>query len=175
MSKTIRLGTIGGIPILARPVTLVGFLLLWLVLAGLGVLWLKFDLGTALVAGLIATLLHLVADLVHSLGHAWAAARTGYPMSAILFLGVLAATLYPKDEPALPGRIHVQRALGGPLASLILSVIAGLIALAARDLGGAVGWVTLFWFVENLFVFTLQVFIPLGFNDGSTLLKWWGK
>ena len=29
----------------------------------------------------------------------------------------------------------------------------------------------MFALFENLFVYTLQVFIPLGFNDGSTILR----
>ncbi len=33
----------------------------------------------------------------------------------------------------------------------------------------------LFGFFENLFVMTLQAFLPLGFNDGATLWKWMPK
>jgi hypothetical protein len=35
--------------------------------------------------------------------------------------------------------------------------------------------VSAFFFLENLFVFTLAAFLPLGFTDGSTLLEWRGK
>jgi hypothetical protein len=37
------------------------------------------------------------------------------------------------------------------------------------------GWVGTFFFLDNLLIFTLGVFVPLGFTDGSTLLRWWGK
>jgi hypothetical protein len=36
-------------------------------------------------------------------------------------------------------------------------------------------WVALFFFLDNLLVLTLGAFVPLGFTDGSTLLRWWGK
>ncbi|MCW5850973.1 MAG: hypothetical protein KIT87_12940 [Anaerolineae bacterium] len=175
MKTTYRLGTIGDLLILAKQSVLVGFVLVWAVLIGVGLLIARLDPMTAILAGLAATLLHWVSDIFHHLGHAWAARRAGHPMSGILLYGVLGQSLYPKDEPPLPGRIHVQRALGGPLASLLMSVVAGLVVLALRPVGGAATWVALFWFVENLFVFTLQVFLPLGFNDGATLLKYWGQ
>jgi hypothetical protein len=38
--------------------------------------------------------------------------------------------------------------------------------------GGTLWWLALFFFLENFVVFTLEVFLPLGFNDGSTLLYW---
>ena len=37
---------------------------------------------------------------------------------------------------------------------------------------GHLAGLAIFLFVENLLVFTLQAFIPLGFNDGSTLWHW---
>jgi hypothetical protein len=39
-----------------------------------------------------------------------------------------------------------------------------------------VAWLlALFFTLENLLVFTAQVFVPLGFNDGSTILYWWRR
>jgi hypothetical protein len=29
--------------------------------------------------------------------------------------------------------------------------------------------------LDNLFFYTLQVFVPLGFNDGQALWDWWRK
>ena len=44
-----------------------------------------------------------------------------------------------------------------------------------RPLGGVAWLVALFFALENLFVFTLQAALPLGFNDGATLLYWWRR
>ena len=49
--------------------------------------------------------------------------------------------------------------------------IAGLLLLLLQD-SGPVAWVLGLWFAENLLLFTGQVLIPLGFNDGSTILYW---
>ena len=89
------------------------------------------------------------------------------------FLGVLSSSVYSRDEPELPPAVHIQRALGGPLASLAIGLVAGALALALRSSGGLAWWLALFVGVENIVVFGLQVFVPLGFNDASTVLHWW--
>ena len=169
---TYRLGSIGGLQLSLLPSAIVGSLALWALLSAAGIWLLGLSAGAALLGGLIAVLLHWFSEIVHHFGHAWAARRTGYPMTGISLWGVLGSSVYPQDEPPLPAMVHIRRALGGPIASLLLTVVASLIALALRPVGGLLGWVALFFFLENLFVFTLQVFIPLSFNDGGTLLYW---
>jgi hypothetical protein len=58
-----------------------------------------------------------------------------------------------------------------------MSVIAAIIFLVINTSrsGGTLWWLALFFFLENFIVFTLQVFVPLGFNDASTLLYWMRK
>jgi hypothetical protein len=96
-------------------------------------------------------------------------------MIGIRLWWLLSASVYPSDEGSLSAAVHIQRALGGPVASLLLTVIAAMIALALRPLDGVYWWVALFFFLDNLLVFTLGAFVPLAFTDGSTLLYWWGK
>jgi hypothetical protein len=174
-----KLGRLANLDITATFSALVGTLILWGILSAIAFLVLKLPAGTAIIGGLAATILHQIAELWHQLGHAWAARRTGYPMTGIRFgfLGVLSSALYPPDEPALPPDVHIRRALGGPLASLVMSVIAAIIFLVINTSrsGGTLWWLALFFFLENFIVFTLQVFVPLGFNDASTLLYWMRK
>lgn len=169
---TYALGSLGGLRLSLMPSAVAGSLALWALLSAAGFWMLGLPAGAALVGGFAALLLHWISDIVHHSGHAWAARRTGYPMTGIRLWGVLGSSVYPADEPQLPAAVHIRRALGGPIASLLLTGLAGLIAMALRPAGGAVWWVALFFFLENLFVFTLQVFIPLSFNDGGTLLYW---
>lgn len=148
-------------------------------------LWLIFTLASwrllsltiieALIAGAAATFLHWLSEFLHQMGHALAARRVGYPMQRIRMWYVLAAGLYPKDEPALPAEIHIKRAVGGPAASLVLSVIGLLLVGVTRPFGETLYYLALFFTLENFFVFFIGALIPLGFNDGSTLLTWWPK
>jgi hypothetical protein len=167
----ISLGRLAGLRLSARPSAFVGLAGLWAALSGVAVAALDLPLAPAVGAGLAATALHLASGLAHHLGHAWFARRAGHPMSGIQLWAVLARSVYPADEPDLPPATHIRRALGGPFASLLVTLAAGAATLLLP--AGTARWVSLFWFLDNLFVFTLQVFLPLGFNDASTILRWW--
>ena len=172
-----RLGRVAGLDLTATPLAIAGSILLWVLLSGIAIAVLHMSVGEAIVGGLIAVVLHWVSDIVHHLGHAWAARRTGYPMSGIRLgaLGLLGTSVYPPHEPALPAAIHIRRAWGGPVGSLLFSLVAAVAALIVRNVSSMLWWVGVFFFLDNLFVFTLGAFLPLGFTDGSTLLHWWGK
>ena len=152
-----------------------GNVVLFLILLGAGRFWLGLTIGQALAGGAAALVLHWLGDLGHHLGHAWAARRTGHPMIGIRFWGFLSTSVYPDDEGALPAQVHMRRALGGPLMSLALGLAAGLLAAALFPLGGLPRYLSLFAALENLLMYGLGAFLPVGFTDGSTLLHWRGK
>jgi hypothetical protein len=175
MVGEIRLGRIGNLALSAMPSALVGIIVVWVVLSAFGAIVLGVELPKAILGGLIAALLQLASEITHQLGHAWAARQTGYPMTGIRLWGVLSTSVYPSNEPALPAATHIRRALGGPMTSLLVSVLAGIFLFALRDRAGVARWIALFFFLDNLLVFTLGAFLPLGFTDGSTLLHWLGR
>ena len=157
----------------AAPSAVGGALLLTAVFGFVGRRVFRLPPGTALAGGALAAALHFVSELWHQGGHARAAARTGYPMSGVRLWGVLGTSLYPPDEPALSGELHVARALGGPRASVWFAAVGGLLALATWPIGGVAFMVSTLFALENLFVFTLGAFLPLPFmeTDGTTLLR----
>lgn len=173
--KTLHLGRLFGLNIAIHPTTWPAFAVLWLVLALAGYYGLGLSGGEAALAGLACTLLHFFGELWHNFGHAVAARRTGYPMSGVLFWTALAASRYPKDEPELSARIHITRALGGPLSSGLLALVLGLLVPVFSGLPAAPRMAAVFFFIDNLLVLTIGALIPLGFNDGGTLVRWWGK
>jgi hypothetical protein len=124
---------------------------------------------------LLAMALHWISDAIHNYGHYLAAKGTGYPMIGLRFWFLLGTCIYPKDEPALPKAIHVRRALGGPLASTVLAIILGLLTYALSSQGGILWYVLVLSLIENVMIFSLGAFLPLGFTDGSTLLSLRGK
>ncbi len=165
------LGALFNLRLTFRPSAVLGALGLWATFSLGAATLLNFPLTQALVFGLLAMLAHWLSEFWHQLGHAWAARRVGHPMIGVQFWGVLSRSLYPPAEPALPARIHIQRALGGPLASALLTAITGAIAYTLWPAQGLLDWLAAFTFVENLLVFTLQVILPLGFNDGTTIWR----
>jgi hypothetical protein len=172
MTGEIKLGRLAGLQLSALPSAVISAIGLWTLLTMLAAVIIPLPIGAAIFGGLIAAVLHYVSDALHQLGHAFAAKRVGYPMTGIRFWFVLSTALYPPDEPALPGRIHIQRALGGPIVSVLIGVIAGVIAAMTTSV---IGWMGAFVAFDNLLVLGLGAFLPLGFTDGSTILTWWGK
>ena len=169
------LGTLAGLRLTATRSALIGSIALGVIVIGVMAALFNIPIGSALLGGMIVVILHWFSEFVHHVGHAWAARRAGYPMIGIRCgtLGVFATSLYPPDEPPLPAQIHIRRALGGPIFSAWLSAAAFLVILmTARGADAMWEFVLWFFFLENLIVMTLQVFIPLGFNDGATIWRW---
>jgi hypothetical protein len=175
--KEYKLGKVADLSLSAEPLAIVGSIVLLVLLSGVAIGVLHLPVGQAIAGSLLAVLLHWVSDIVHHMCHAWAARRTGYPMIGIRLgmFAFLGSSLYPPDEPALPAAIHIRRALGGPIGSLLLTLAAAVTALVLLPVGGVLFWVALFFFLDNLGVFVIGSLTPMGFNDGSTLLHWWGK
>lgn len=162
-------------------------IVVWAIFTVLTLVLFQFPIGLALLTGFFSMVMYWLSELVHQIGHALAARGTGYPMSGITFGelgGFIGASRYPKDEPPLPPMIHIRRALGGPIASAVVTMVALIIwRLASGSLppvqNDPPGWgaltiaVTIYTFVMNLFIYTLQVFIPLSFNDGGTIWRAW--
>ncbi len=172
LSRIYPLGKIAGLKVSARQSAPLALLTLWILLAALGIWLIRLPVLGAALGGLAAAILHLLATFGHQLGHSVSARMTGFPMSGVLFWGPFSTSIYPPKEKKLPASIHIQRALGGPVASALLALVAGILLLALRAGGGTAFWVALFFFLDNLLVYTLGSFLPLGFTDGSTLLYW---
>jgi hypothetical protein len=168
-----RLGTIGGVKITTRPSAIIASIALWAIATEVATAFFHASLAAGILQGLIVTLLHWLSDLLHQAGHAIAARSTGYPMSGLRLWLLLSSSLYPLDEPELPARIHVRRALGGPIMSLMVTIIAGLIAWLMSAAGSSYTWIAVFAFLDNLLIFTLGAFVPLNFTDGGALLRLW--
>jgi len=168
--KSTQLGKLFGLQISFIPLLFAGIAFIWLTLSLVGFLVLDIHFGESILLGFMGMLLHYVSELIHCLGHAVAAKSTGYPMTGIRFglLGIFAQTMYPKDEPELPSATHIRRALGGPIINFIFAIILFVILPLWQ---GNWYWLGLFIFLDNLFIYALQVFLPVGFNDGSTILR----
>lgn len=175
MQSNIEFGRVAGLRLSAENSVIAGFMVLWSLVFIFALTVLERSSIEAIIGGLICTMLHYGLEIGHQLGHAVAARLVGWPMSGLHFFLVLARSVYPDDEPALPGRIHIQRALGGPIASLLLSIPLGLLAAALQPWHTTPGWIAAFAFLDCLLFFGIGSLLPLGITDGSTLLRWWGK
>lgn len=169
-TKKYHIGTVAGLVITGDTSAIIGSLFLYVVLVAVGTVLLDLSIGTAFLLAIIATLFHLLVSYLHHLGHSLAARRTGYPMRGLHYHTLLARSIYPKDEPELAPRIHIQRALGGPLMSVGVAVISLGLVLLAKD--SFMYYPLVFFAFDSFFIYTLGALTPLGFTDGSTILYW---
>jgi hypothetical protein len=168
----VRIGRVADLEVSFAPSALAGSAALWAAFAAIGVVVFRAGVVEAVVGGLLMTLLHWVSELFHNLGHASAARRVGHPMIGVQFYLVLGLSQYPADEASLTPQQHMRRALGGPAGSALVTLAAALIAVLMVIAHAPLGWVAVLLFLDNLLVFTLGAFLPLGFSDGSTLIYW---
>lgn len=166
------LGRIAGLNLAFSTSVAAGMFLMWVLFAGAGHYLLHAAFGAALLGGFIASVLHVCSEVVHQLGHAGAARATGYPMTGIRLWWMLGTSMYPADEPPLDAAVHIRRALGGPSASALLTLVALVLWQVLQVTTPEWSWVGLVFLVDNLLFFTMGSFLPLGFTDGSTLLRW---
>ncbi|MDX1599938.1 MAG: hypothetical protein R3191_00330 [Anaerolineales bacterium] len=173
MANKTRLGSIGGVQIIAERSVIFPSLVLWA--SALIVLWVALDLRLlpALGWATAALAVHWTSIFVHHFGHAAAARLSGHPMQALILTGPLGRDQYPEDEPELPVRVHAARALGGPIASLTAGGAVALWLLSADAANLTLRIVVGFGAAESLLVLGVGVFLPLGYTDGSTLLNLW--
>lgn len=174
-NRTYRLGRLLGLTITADTSAFLAALVFWAVIAVIGKNSLGLTGPDVVVGGGLLVLLHYGSGLVHQLGHAIAAAQTRHEMTGIHFWLLLTRSIYPANEPPLPGRVHIQRAKGGPTASAIASAVLAVLTLLLIPVGGLVLEIVAFIFLDNLLFFTLGSFLPFSFTDGGTFKEWRGK
>jgi hypothetical protein len=184
--RSFSLGTLWGLRTSITTVGLISYLGLWVVAAVLGRWLVRLPLGTAVLAGLLSALMFFLSEWLHQFGHALAAWGVGHPMVGIHFFNLFSASQYPADEPPLPPRTHVTRALGGFWINTIIGLLLLPVALHLWPRGGEilptpvslVAWLAGFGMFTNLLALGLGALIPLkipggGLNDGATLLHYW--
>jgi hypothetical protein len=153
----------------------IGSLLLGGIFFAVALWWLRVDAATAALLALGCVTAHWLLDLAHNAGHAIAAQRTGYPMIGVLlgeklFFG---RSLYPANEPPLHARVHITRALGGPILSTVLGIALVALTAVVWPTAGPWKWVLAWAAFQSFAIFGPGAFVPISFTDGGTLLKWW--
>jgi Zn-dependent protease len=128
MQKNWQIGSLFGIPLFLDP--------LWFVVFGLatlnfGVAYQQWGNVTAWSAGLVMALLLFTSVLLHELGHSLVAQSQGIKVNSItlFFFGGITAI---EEESKTPGKAF-QVAIAGPLVSIVLFLLLGLVSNVIPD------------------------------------------
>ena len=138
----------------------------WMLVVGLLASFLFAD-GNVLerfVTGLAYGVAIGVSVVCHQIGQLVAGRLTGRPLSGVVFTATFPFQLYPPEEEQ-PSKVHLMRALGGPMANLGL----GWLALILYMFGARHGFVGFLALVNMLYA--LAAMIPLPTFDGGVVLR----
>lgn len=123
-------------------------------------------------SALVFMLAGLAANAVHAAGHIVSGRLAGSPMDVLLVTATRDANLYHGDQSGIASRTHVARAIGGPVANLVLAALAFAVAPGAG--AGALGDVVARLASVNL-GFGLGGFVPLPSVDGEVIWREVGR
>jgi hypothetical protein len=109
-----------------------------------------------------------VASTVHALGHIIGGKLVGSAMDELLLTATRDVTHYHGDQAAYPGAVHCGRALGGPLANLL---VAGVCAAWLARLSAGTGLDLVAALVAVNRFFGIGGFLPLPSVDGIVIWR----
>jgi len=167
----LKLGQFAGLDVTAAPSAVAGTVVAWVAFGAIG--WAVFHAGAleSVAGGFGLALLYWLSELVHQTGHSISARAVGKPMTGVRLYILVGMSIYPTDEGEVTPQQDLRRAVGGPLMSLCVTI--GLVVITAVlivfGLPGA--WLLTVLTLANLLVFTLGALLPLGFNDGSSIIS----
>jgi hypothetical protein len=122
------------------------------------------------VAGIMAGVAIILTTALHEIGHILSARWVGAPVDELCIAAVRPLTLYEdKHEPSR--RVHLGRALGGPVINLFLALLAGAVwQMIASDLPQPYVTGLGAFFLANL-LYGLGAFMPLPSVDGEVIWR----
>jgi hypothetical protein len=176
----IRLVRVAGMQVDLAPGFYVATVILLAFFIVLGIALFHRGPANAIFGAFVLVLLHWLSETWHNFGHHTAARWTGFPMDGVRLgstegMGLFGTSIYPEHEGDLSAAVHLRRAMGGPASNALLAAVGALATMVLGLTGSHFSWVGIVFTLENFLVFGLGNFIPLGFNDGSTLLHWWRR
>lgn len=127
------------------------------------------DAAVYIAMGTVAMLLFFLSILLHEMGHSLVSQRNGIPVPSItlLFIGGIAEISREPDDP----RTELKIAVAGPLVSLMLAGLYGLVGLGCSATGFAEGALVFGWLASvNLFLVIFNA-IPGYPLDGGRILR----
>ncbi len=161
--------TINGVPLKARRGFWLMVVLLWALLATVGLWrWPGQTLLAYVLVGGAGTLLAMMADIGHAYAHTLGAKMAHAPTAVILLGADMPRTLY-RDEAVSPHQ-HLARSMGGPLYSWIGAAV-GLVALRLTVPRTAGHYLAEIWTLSNGLI-GAAILLPLPVVDGGVIVKW---
>lgn len=111
-------------------------------------------------------LLFELTSFTHSIGHIIGGKIAGAPMDRLVVTRSRHVNVYEGDQEQYPPRVHLLRASGGPVANLVLALVAGLMWIV-----GGYSPSLLLLVLMNL-AFGIGAFAPIPSVDGEVIWRY---
>lgn len=159
---------------------LVGSVVLLIIMTMAALFLTELTLLNAIIAAIGATLIHWINETIHLYGHFLAAKRVGYPSTGAKLWAVVGMICYPEDEVELPAQTHIKRAIGGPILSLVVSILFAILAVLLWSNTGILRFLLGYAVFGNFALLAIGPFLlPIRTSfletDGGTILHWMKK
>jgi hypothetical protein len=158
---------------------LYGSALVWLVATILAYFLAHLTILDSIIAGVLATILHWLGEIVHQYGHYLASKAVEHPMIGVRLWAIIGSSLYPKEEGELPAGIHIRRALGGPAISFVVLIISAAVWYFVGSYSPMTNFLLLWIVWEQILIYALAALLPIKIGDfavdGGTILYWLRK
>lgn len=122
------------------------------------------DIVTRVLYGVLFGILLIVTNALHSIGHIIGGKMVNAPMDELLVTASRHVNIYLNDPLDLPSRVHLGRALGGPVLNIGVGLIVFLVALIIGSAG------LLFFSIANL-GYGIGALIPARSLDGEVIWR----
>lgn len=166
--RRIRLGRFWGVTILITPYLWLGPIVFFALHFILNLLNFTLSLEERFSGAFFFTIAVEATTLIHALGHILSGKLVGSAMDELLIASTRDVNIYHGDQSQFPSRVHLGRALGGPILNLL---VAALCLYIAPNLPiGFWSKVNASMIVTNLF-FGFGSFLPLRSVDGEVIWR----
>jgi Zn-dependent protease len=166
--RRIPVGRFWGITLLVTPLTWLGPFIYFGLYILLNMLSSSISLTDRLYQALLFTIAVQITNILHAFGHILSGKLVHSAMDELLITATRDVNLYHGDQRLIPGRVHLIRAIGGPIFNLF---VAGLcFALATQIVPGFWSALVTSLASTNLF-FGVGGFLPLPSVDGAVIWR----
>lgn len=166
--RRIPLGRLWGVRIAATPIAWASPALFFALRVLMNLVAMRGSARDRLKEAALFSLSVQVTNPLHALGHVVSGTLAGSPMDELLITATRDVNVYEGDQSQVPSRVHLARALGGPLANLLAAGVFRVLLRRARpglvaDALGAIVSTNLFYGLGSL--------LPVPSVDGEVVWR----
>jgi Zn-dependent protease len=166
--RRIPIGRFWGVTLLVTPLTWLGPFVYFGLYSLLNLLNSGISLTDRLYQALLFTIAVEITTVLHAFGHILSGKLVHSPMDELLITAMRDVNLYHGDQSRIPARIHLARALGGPIFNLF---VAGLCSVLATVVVPGFWLNLVISLVSTNLFFGLGGLLPLPSVDGEVIWR----